>query len=107
MGKAEVIRIGDPEQPLLPQHAAKLIRRLWRQGKVTWRDYGAAERKQERGFTTLEVEALIINGFCVGPSGKSDGRWSYEIEDRQQTKRLVASVGRDLLHIVTIVRNAR
>lgn len=106
MAKAEIIRVLDPAQPLISKHAALLIKRLWRQGKVTWREHGT-NKKEEREFSTLEIENLIRQGIYIGPSGRAEGRWSYEIEDRLRTQRLVVSIGRDLLHIVTVIRLAR
>jgi hypothetical protein len=99
----QIIRVLDPDQPLEPKHAAQIIKRLWREGRITWREHGT-QRKNLRDFNTIEVEFLIKLGVYLGPTGKADGRWSYEIEDRQRKTRLVVSIGRNLLHIVTIIR---
>jgi len=104
--RAEVIPLSDPNRPLQPRHAAVVIKRLWKEGRVTWKQHGKLRRKQ-REFDTLEIESLVLNGTVVGPSGCSDGCWTYEVEDRQQTKRLVVSVRRDILRIVTIIRMER
>jgi hypothetical protein len=106
--KAELIpRIADdPRRPLQPKHATILAKRLWREGKVTWKEHGE-QRKQEREFDTLEVESLILNGTVVGVSGWTGDCWIYEIEDRQRTKRLVVAVRRESLQIITIIRLGR
>ena len=105
--KAGVIPLtDDPTRPLPPKHAAIVVRKLWREGKVTWREH-AARRKDERDFDTLEVEALVLNGVVIGVSGREGNCWRYEIEDRQQTKRLVLAIRRERLEIVTVTRLGR
>jgi hypothetical protein len=105
--KAEVIPLtDDPDHPLNPKHAAIVIKRLWREGRVTWRQHGKKQRGQ-RDFDTLEVEALVLKGTVVGPSGRSESCWKYEIEDRQQTQRLVVAVRRNTIQIITIIRLGR
>lgn len=105
--KAEVIPpTDDPDRPLTPKHASIFIKKLWREGKVTWRDHGK-RRKQERDFDTLEVEKLVLEGTVVGPSGRMGDCWKYEIEDRQRTKRVVVAVRRERIQVVTIIRLGR
>jgi hypothetical protein len=105
--RAEVIPLtDDPNRPLNPKHASIFIKRLWREGKVTWREHGE-RRQRERDFDTLEVEALVLNGTVVGVGGREDDCWRYEVEDRQRTKRLIVAIRRERLQIVTIIRQGR
>jgi hypothetical protein len=105
--KAQAIpRIDDPQHPLSLKHASIFIKKLWREGKVTWREH-AQERREERAFDTLEVETLVLQGTVVGVGGRQNDCWRYEIEDRQQTKRLVVAVRRERIQIITIERRRR
>jgi hypothetical protein len=102
--KAQVIPlIDDPHRPLSTKHASILIKKLWREGKVTWQEH-AKERKAERAFDTLEVETLVLQGTVVGVGGRQNDCWRYEIEDRQQTKRLIVAIRKDVIQIITIER---
>lgn len=98
--------LAHPERPLHPKHATILIKRLWREGRVTWAEH-SERRTREREFDTLEVEELVRNGMVVGIGSRSQGSWKYELEDRRRTKRLVMSILGDLLEIVTIIRLER
>jgi hypothetical protein len=105
--KAQVIPLTDDrERPLSLKHASISIKKLWREGRVTWKEH-AEERKEERAFDTLEVETLILQGTVVGVGGRQDDCWRYEIEDRQQTKRLIVAVRRERIQIITIERRGR
>ncbi|MBV8054196.1 MAG: hypothetical protein JOZ29_02775 [Deltaproteobacteria bacterium] len=105
--KAEVIPLADdPNRPLSSKHASIFIKKLWREGKVTWREH-AEGRKKERDFDTLEVETLVLQGTVIGVGGRQDDCWRYEIEDRQRTKRLIVAIRRERIQIITIERLGR
>jgi hypothetical protein len=105
--KAAVVIALDPDdddtKPLPYTAAMRRIRRLWREGNTTWREH-ADERRQGRKFTTPELERLMLEGNITG-HGHSEGHWKYTVEDRQRTLKASVSIRRNLLFIISVMRN--
>lgn len=94
----------DPERPLSNEAAAKRIRTLWREGRVTWLPH-AEDRLAQRGFTMLDVEHLVRYGRVVEHS-RPGNLWRYKIKGRtveEKTASVVFEPEGDLLTVVTIM----
>ncbi len=98
----------DPERPLSNEAAAKRIRKLWAEGKVTWSPH-AEERLLGRGLNMLDVEHIVRYGRVIENS-RPGNRWRYKMQGRTVEGKGASAVfelAGDLLAVVTVMLSRR
>src|ERR1019366_3841849 len=69
--------------PPRPERLLATIRKLARDGLISYSYHAGYERMAERGFDVLDVKQVLLKGYVAGEitAGKKPGEWQVKLVD--------------------------